>query len=851
MRDSRHGSEVEDAMRERGVRGTRGVAAVVLTGVILAAAPGWAQAKKPAPRKPAAKPAAAAVGAPVKLTIAPAKIVLSGRGMYQRFLVFGHYADGSVKDVTAGAQVAKSGQGGIRIEGNKVSATTNGAAQVVATVAGQKAVMDVTVQDTDQAPEWSFANEIVPIFTKAGCNTGGCHGSPSGRGTFRLSLFGYEPDYDYDMITKDKNGVRINKNQPSGSLLLAKATMKVPHGGGPRFKEGSEFHGRIMDWLKAGAPKQPEFDARLSRIEIYPQDWTFTKPGEKQQILVLAVRDDGTTQDVTDYARYSSNEDVTVDVTEDGLMSSLARGETSIMVRYLGGVGIVRVKVPRDPVPAAAFANFVPANYIDQAVLTKLKEVRIPPSDLASDAEFLRRAFIDTIGIVPTMEEARAFLDNKDPQKRQKLVDALLERPEFVDYWTLKWSDLLRNNSQVKENKGLQVFYRWIKESIKQNKPYDQFVREMLLASGSGFRNGPVNFYNTGDFGNEYPLFLASQTSQVFLGVRIDCARCHNHPFEAWSQMDYYGFAAFFARTRLKNGPEENERIFYPAVDGEVRHPRLNTVIQPKFLGGDIASFGVDEDRREKATAWITSPSNPWFKRSIANRLWNNFFGRGVVHPVDDYRLTNPASNEKLLDAMAEKVVAYKFNLKSLMRDILNSRTYQASSVFNEGNKGDRIYASHALPRKIYAEVLLDAVTLATGAGRRYGPYERAVAIADNRVGDGTGFLELFGRAPRNVACECERTEETNVTMVLNLLNGSAVSTRISDGNGRVAQAVRAKKPPKEIIEEFYLAALARRPNEKEAAAAQKLLSKAPSLQEGAEDLMWGLLNMKEFMFNH
>jgi hypothetical protein len=403
----------------------------------------------------------------------------------------------------------------------------------------------------------------------------------------------------------------------------------------------------------------------------------------------------------------------------------------------------------------------------------------------------------------------------------------------------------------VKENKGLQVFYRWIKESIKANKPYDQFAREMLLSSGSGFLSGPVNFYNTGDFGNDYPLFLASQASQVFLGVRLDCARCHNHPFEAWSQMDYYGFAAFFARLKLKNGPNENERIFYPAVDGEVRHPRTNVVIQPKFLAGDVASFGVDEDRREKVTQWVTSASNPWFKRSIANRLWNNFFGRGIVHPVDDYRLTNPASNEKLLELLGEKVVAYKWNLKAVMKDILNSRTYQASSMFNERNKDDRTYASHSLPRRLYAEVLMDAITTATDVRAGFGPYERAVAIADNRVGDGSGFLELFGRAPRNVACECERSEETNVTMVLNLLNGSTVNGRITNPNGRVARAVKAKKPPKEMIEEFYLAVLCRRPTEKEEAAATRLLSKAPNPQEGAEDLMWGLLNMKEFMYNH
>lgn len=805
--------------------------------------------KKPVRKKPAPG-AAAPVGDLVKLSVVPPKVTLSGRGTAQRFMVFGEYANGRVRDLTASATVTKTGQAGVKLLKDRVEGSSNGTAQVVASVGGRKAVMNVTVQDINQNPEWSFANEIVPIFTKAGCNTGGCHGSPSGRGGFRLSLFGYEPDYDYDMITKDRNGSRINKGQPSASLLVTKPTGKVPHGGGPRFREGSEFYTRIMDWLKAGTPKQPEFDPRLSHIEIYPTEWTMDKPGEKQQIVVMAVRDDGSTQDVTQYARYSTNDDLVSEVDDDGLLTASGKGETSIMVRYLGGVGIVRVKVPRDPVPASAFANFKSNNYIDDLVLAKLKEVRVPPSDLASDSEFLRRAYIDTIGNIPSPEEAKAFLDSTDPAKRAKLVDQLLERPEFVDYWTLRWSDLLRNNQDVKRNKGLQVFYRWIKESVRANKPWDEFAREMMLSGGSGYRNGPVNWYNTGDFGNDYPLIVASQTSQVFLGVRIDCARCHNHPFEAWSQMDYYGFAGFFARMKSKNGPEEDERILYPAVDGEVRHPRTNVVIQPKFLGGDVASFTVDEDRREKVVAWVTSPSNPWFKRSIANRLWNNFFGRGIVHPVDDYRLTNPASNEKLLDALAEKLVAYKFNLKSLMKDILNSRTYQTTSRATELNKGDRVYASHSLPRKIYAEVLLDSIQSATGTRRRFGPYESAVGIPDGQT-DESGFLSLFGRSRRTVACECERAEETNVTMVLNLLNGSVVNGRISAPDGRVVRAVQAKKAPKDMIEEFYLAALSRRPNEKETAAAQQLLSKAPNPQEGAEDLMWALLNMKEFMFNH
>ena len=807
----------------------------------------------PGGKPPAAKSAPAAAGL-VKLAVRPDSVTLSGRGVSQRFLVFGHYADGRLRDLTTSARVTKIGTGGVTVQGNRVTSTSNGKVQVVATIGGQKGVMNVTVQDAAAAPEWSFANEIVPIFTKAGCNSGGCHGSPSGRGGFRLSLFGYEPEYDYDQLSKEKNGKRINKDQPSQSLFLLKAVGKVPHGGGPRFKEGSEFYARILDWLRAGAPKQPEFDARLARIEIFPGDWTLDRPQQSQQILVQAVRDDGTTQDVTQYARYTSSDDSIADVDADGLLTSAGRGETSIMIRYLGGVGIVRVKVPREPLPAAAYETFKPVNYVDHLVLEKLRDVRVPPSGPASDAEFLRRAFLDTCGITPTVEEARAFLDDRDPAKRAKLIDRLLTRPEYTDYWTLRFSDLLRNNQQAKQDKGLQVFYRWIRDSMRSGKPWDQMARELITSTGSGYRSGPANWYNTGDFGADYPLLMASATSQVFLGVRIDCARCHNHPFEAWSQLDYYGFAAFFARTKLKNGPDENERIFYAANEGDVKHPRkTEVVIAPKFLGADmLKETSADEDRRVKLAEWLTSPANPWFKRSIANRIWNNFFGRGIVNPVDDYRLTNPAANPKLLDALGEKVVQYQFNLKPLMRDILMSRTYQASSVPVKGNEADKVYASHALPRRLIAESLLDAVVYATDVPEKFGPYEagsRAISVPDNRVPN--GFLDLFGRAKREVACDCERNEETNVSMVLNLLNGDTLNNRLRSDNGRVGRAVQANRSPKEITEEFYLAALARRPSDKEQAAAEKLFSKAPNLREGAEDLLWALLNTKEFIFNH
>ena len=811
-----------------------------------------APAKK-APGRPTAKPAQKAgavartpAGKVARLAIVPDQITLSGRAATQRYLVLAYYADGTMRDVTQSVTPAAAGTGTVRITGGKVQATGNGLVTLTAAYGGVTGASQVKVLDVNNVPEWSFANEIVPVLTKAGCNSGGCHGSPSGRGGFRLSLYGYEPDYDYDQITKEKRGQRLSQGNAAASLVLQKATMKIPHGGGLRFKVGSEYYERMLAWIKAGAPKQPEFDPRLKGIDIYPNEWTIDQPGKEQQIVVLARRDDGTSQDVTQYARYNTNDDAVAEIDDDGLIQSTGKGETILMVRYLGGVGIVRLKVPRDPVPETAFEGFKPKNYVDEAVLAKLREVRVPPSPLADDAEFMRRAFVDTCGLTPTVEETRAFLDSKDPDKRAKLVESLLSRPEYVDYWSLRWADLLSNNSDVKKNKGLQVFDRWIRDNIRANKPYDQFAKELILATGSAYRYGPANWYNIRDFD---PMTIGSATSQVFLGIRMDCARCHNHPFEAWSQNDYYGLAAFFARTKFKNGIDQDERIIYSAADGQVRHPRSNVVMEPKIPAGDVQSFQPGEDLREKLANWITSPQNPWFKQSIANRLWNNFFGRGIVHPVDDFRLTNPASNERLLQEMGDRLVSYKFDLKGLMRDILNSRTYQTTSTPNAQNVNDRYYASRAWPRRLYAEVLLDAIGRATGMPDGFGPYRSAVAAPDNRMAN--GFLDLFGRAKREVSCECERSDDTNVTMVLNLLNGPTVNGKITAPNGRVGQAVRAKRSPEQIVEEFYLAALCRRPTEKEAAAAKKLLASAPNPQEGAEDLMWGLLNMREFLLNH
>ena len=798
--------------------------------------------------------AAPAFAAPTlsKIDVYPSEMVLTGKDTVQRLMVIATYSDGSQKDVTGQAKFSNGGTTKFRLIGNKVSSSINGEAPVTASFGGKTGQAKVTVREADLQRSWSFANDIVPIFTKYGCNTGGCHGSPAGRGGFRLSLFGYEPDYDFDQVTKDQDGKRVNLQIPAKSLILLKPTLQIPHGGGPRFKTEDADYKLIQAWVKAGAPQKPEFDRRVKSIKVYPESWVLREVGDEQQVMVIAHFDDGATRDVTEFSRFHTYDDTVIYCDEEGLLSAEGKGETTVNVRFLAGVGVVRLQVPRDPLPAAAFAGFKPLNRIDELVLAKLKQSQVGPSPLASDSEFVRRVYLDICGIIPTSDETRKFLADKDPNKRSKVIDQLLTRPEYVEFWTLKWADLLNNTADQKENKGVQTFYRWIRDSIGHNKPYNQFVYEMLTASGSGYRNGPVNWYMNGQFGGDYAILMASSTSQAFLGIRIDCARCHNHAFEAWSQMDYYGFAAFFARTRTKTGTQEDERIIFPATTGEVNFPRTGERVQARYLGGDVVTFRPNEDRRIRMAKWLTSSNNPWFRKNITNRIWRHLVGIGLSDPVDDLRATNPAANEPLWDYLAESLLAKKYDLKDFMREVLNSRTYQTSSSFNNSNVGDRKLFSHRLPRRMYAEVLLDAIIKVTNVPQKFGPYPvgtRAIAVPDNTINN--GFLDLFGRASRSVTCECERTEEVNVTMVLNLLNGGTLNNRISNPNGRVARLIKANTPPDKIMEELYLAVLARYPNAKDKEAAQKLFAAAANPQEAGEDLLWGLLNTREFVFNH
>jgi hypothetical protein len=748
-----------------------------------------------------------------------------------------------------------------------------------------------------------FATDVMPILAKAGCNQTACHGSPVGKGGFKLSLFGYEPALDHTAIAKDAGGKRVNLQEPAQSLVLLKPTASVSHGGGQRLAVNSPFYRTILAWLKTGAPGIDPAAPRVTGIAVAPANPWMAKPGLKQPLKVTASLSDGTTRDVTEQALFSSSDDAVAAVDERGLVTAERPGETAVMVRYLGQVGVSRVAV----LPAWKLEKapkLTQHNFIDRHVQAKLTKLRVVPSGLCTDAEFLRRAMLDTCGIIPTPEEVRAFVADRSPGKRARLVDQLLARPEFVDLWTLKWNDTLRNNPRL-TGRGLLAYTNWIREQIAKNRPYDEFVRDLLTASGKNaddtistqnlprqLQNRPgvdrlleqINSTPFNPAANYYvvtrdPLDMTSATTQIFLGVRLECARCHNHPFEKWTQTDYYGLAAFFSGITSR-GINQTPRVVMVGGRGRgVRHPTTNEVMEPRLLDGAAATVEPGDDRRIALANWIASPQNPYFAKAIVNRIWAHYLGRGIVEPVDDFRATNPPSNPELLDALAKELVAQKFDLKAIHRAILNSRTYQQSSRPNPHNRHDTRNFARFYPKRLMAEQVYDSISQATGvfpalnrAGRRRPgavgftpvpsrdlaeeePMTRALqlpALPPGQRGPGgdlRAFLDTFGKPRREVVCECERSSEGNMGQALALINGSAVNTKIAAPEGRVQKLLRDNTPDGALIEEIYLAALGRRPTAQELAEAGTLIRTAASRQEGVEDLMWSLLNSREFLF--
>jgi hypothetical protein len=699
-------------------------------------------------------------------------------------------------------------------------------------------------------PPVSFTNDLLPLFTRLGCNNGSCHGQQSGKGGFRLSLRGWDPAFDHEQITKDANGKRVSAADPTRSLLLRKPTGQMPHGGGRLIAPYSPEYRLLLRWIAAGRPGPDDKEAKLTALTVAPAETLQPRPGGTQQITVTATYSDGSRRNVTRLARYQSQNDAVASVDESGKVKTLGPGEGAILVSYGGLVRTAAFLVPfAPPLPVEK----APGGFIDRLVDVKLARLGLPASGPTTDAEFLRRVYLDTIALLPTPDVARRFLQDRSPDKRAKLIDALLERPEYADLRALRMADLLRVNGQFLGEEGADVYYRWIREQAEANVPYDRFVRALLTGRGSSYRVGPANYYRVA----QNPEELAETTAQVFLGTRIACAKCHNHPFENWTQTDYYGLAASFARYGRKGGPEFGEEQVFVREDGEVQNPRTKQNARMRYLGGEELKAEPGPDRRAALADWMTAPANRQFARVAVNRLWADLFGRGIVEPVDDFRISNPPSNAPLLEALTDEFIRGGYDVKRLTRLLLNSRAYQRSSVILPGNARDDRYFARAYPRRLPAEILVDVVGQVTGKPDRFWPYPpgwRATQIRDSRVG--AYFLEIFGRPKREIVCACERSPLPNLAQSLHLMNSRAINDKLASGDGGLAQTLKRFEPwapavrDRRITEELYYLALTRPPTPAESRRVTEYVAKQKDRRKGFEDALWALLNAEEFLFN-
>ncbi|HEX4083585.1 MAG TPA: DUF1549 and DUF1553 domain-containing protein [Chthoniobacteraceae bacterium] len=692
----------------------------------------------------------------------------------------------------------------------------------------------------------SFRNDVMPVLTKAGCNTGACHGAAKGRDGFHLSLFGYDPDGDYERITREMGARRIDLAMPEESLLLLKATGSVAHTGGKRFDRTSDFYKAVYNWLSAGAPHDPANVAKVTGVEISPTEMVIDGDNIDRPLKVIARYSDGTVRDVTQLAVFFTNNEPTAKVSTAGVITSGERGEAFVMARFdTTTVGCQVIVVPKNL--AFTFPQVEERNYVDKLIDDKLKKLRIAPSGLCSDEEFLRRATLDITGMLPTVEEHDKFLADTDPGKRAKVVDELLQRPEFADMWVMKWAELLqiRSGGNV-EYKSAIVYYNWLRDQITRNVPVNELVRELISSDGGTFENPAAGFYQFEDD----PLKLAEDTAQAFLGVQIKCAQCHNHPFDRWTMNDYRGFVAFFTQIARKKGDDPRETIVFDRHNGESVNPITNKVIPPKFLGG-AEPDATKVDRRKLLADWMADPGNPWFSRHFANIVWAQFFGRGIIEPVDDVRVSNPPANPQLLDALAQHLVDYHYDFRKLIRDICLSRTYQETSQANDTNAADVRNFSHSGIRRLRAEVMLDCISEATGTRDKFRGLplgSQATQIADGATTN--YFLRTFGRATRETPCSCEVSLDPNLSQALDLINGDNVQNKIVNG-GLVRRMAAAKQDDKTILTSLYLRTLSRPPTADELNTLTPLLADATKREKTLQDIFWALLNSKEFMFNH
>ena len=787
------------------------------------------------------------VGLPTSIVMEPAKFELTGKRSRQQLLVSGVYAANDLRDLTPAATFVSSNPAIVKIEGAVAIPAGNGEATVTATLAGQTFSVPVVVKNYEAPSPVSFKNETQMALTKAGCNMGACHGSPSGKGGFRLSLRAYDPVLDIMTVRSEFFGRRTNIMEPGQSLLLQKPLMEVAHGGGKRLKKGDAAHKALEQWIGEGMRLDAETEPDLLKIETVPSKRILRQPAARQQIMVLGHFSDGSIRDLTPLTDFSSSNETVGSVSVQGLVTKNGRGETAILARYLDKMSTTYLTFLED-VPGFAWNNPPETNFVDTAVFEKLKQLQILPSDLCTEDEFLRRVTLDLTGRLPTAEEAMAFLADKSPSNRNALVERLLDSDEYASFWALKWGDVLRSNSKKLKTAGVHKFRQWIYESIRNDKPLDQFARELLTANGSVFENPPANFWRA----SRDPLDATETTAQLFLGVRIQCAKCHNHPFERWTQDNYYGIAAAFVRVGRKNSVDAEEEVIFSQAGGEVTQPRTNKQMKVHLLLKGDVDVPADQDRRVVFAQWLTAPENPFFAKSVSNRIWGHLLGRGIVDPIDDFRDSNPPSNARLLDELSRQFAANNFSQKWVIRTICNSRTYQLSSRKNQFNKDDEIYSSHANTRLLSAEQLLDGICAVTNVPEQFPGMPlgmRACELADPPTDH--YFLKVFGQPQREMACQCERSSESNLSQALQMINGPVVHNKLRADNGRIAMMLKENKPEEEIITALYLAALARTPSAEEMVASKQHIAAQQDRRQAFEDVGWAILNSKEFLFQH
>jgi hypothetical protein len=803
---------------------------------------GWLLALPTAVRADGKRPAG-------NLEVTPAQFELAGRHQGRQLLVT-LTREGRARDATRQARYAVEPSGVVRVssEGH-VRPAGKGEATITVEAGGQKQQVRVAVRDLDDSRPLHFANDIVPLLSRHGCNSGGCHGRALGQNGFKLSLFGFDPAFDYNAIVKEARGRRVLPAAPDSSLLLLKASGQAPHGGGRRLPADTEDYQTLRRWVVQGMPVGDSKAPVLQRLSLVPPQRVLDRNAE-QQVAVLAHYSDGSVRDVTRQAQFQSNEITVAAADGDGLVRTFDQsGEAAVMARYMGQVAVFRALVPLGK-PIANYPDFPAANYIDELALARWKQLGIVPSDLCGDSELVRRVHLDLCGRLPTPDEVRAFLADKGYDKRARLIDRLLEDRDHAAYFALRWSSILRNASLAGAEQAAYAFHDWIRDLIARNRPYDEFVRGVVAVSGEWQDAPAVNWYwQMRDDQLHQPV---ADTAQVFLGLRLQCAKCHHHPYERWSQEDYFGLAGFFSRLGRKGLGEPPP--YYSSrtrTTGEV-NPATGKPIEPKLLDGPYLKIPPDEDPRHKLVDWMARPDNPFFAKALVNRMWNYLLGRGLVDPVDDMRETNPPSNPELLDALAKDFVKHRFDVKHVLRTICNSRTYQLSSVPNEYNKHDTQNHARYYGRRLMAEVLHDAVDQACGTRTRFNRMSKQARAVDlPHEGFGSYFLDVFDRPPRSSACECARSTGASLSQVLHLSFSGDVEGKVSRGDGRVAKLIQKKATPEQALEELYLAAFSRQPTAQERWLALGYLRRQKDLRRGLEDVLWALLNTREFMFNH